>query len=85
MACTLNPIPFPDLPSGIDLTPPALPSFSFNPEWCCKIQLFDWSPKLPPAGLALNPAAVAALAALKTTMDLVNIYISKLPLKCPRE
>lgn len=84
MACIpLPPIPFPVLPSGFSVSPPALPPVPVSGAVCCKQIAFSAvSPPLPLPPLVVNPAFIAALTA---AMKVVQTYIDAIPLECPKE
>lgn len=83
MPCVAVPkLSLPTLPGPLTLTPPAAPSVSFNPQWCCKLPSYATPPIPPIPGVILNPAVVMVL---RSAIGAITGYLDAIPLKCPRE
>jgi hypothetical protein len=83
MACIPLPkVALPTLPLPLTIAP-TFPTFSFDPELCCKLPIPPVAtPPVPlPAG-TVNPAVVAIVT---TNMAIVQKFINSLAIPCPKE
>lgn len=81
MSCVAVDLPPVPTPPAFAISPPAPPDFP-GVNLCCKLLAFGVP--VPPVslGVAVPPAA---LAAINTALETVEAYLDALPLECPRE
>lgn len=75
--------PFPTLPTGFSIGA-AIPGIGhvFDAKLCCKI--FQLPVGLPPISIGVS-VSLPFIAALNSMVGVVNAYLDRVPLLCPKE
>jgi hypothetical protein len=87
MAC-IDILDFPALPpiSPFTIAPPSLPAVDLTIDFCCRLNLFTFTPALPLGVLIVAiPGASAVILAINASLEVIDEYLDAIPPVCPRQ